>query len=47
MAVTVSEARQTLGSEADLSDDDIQQMLVTLYALADDLLDLQERGGLQ
>lgn len=40
MAISIPEARNILGSDAEgLSDDEIQRILTSLYVLAKDLLD--------
>lgn len=47
MALSIAEARELLGKEAErLSDEDIQRILESLYILADELLELQRKGEL-
>lgn len=44
--ITVKQARRILGKEVvDLSDDDIQQMLNQLYALAEIVLSAENKAG--
>jgi len=47
MAISIAEAREILGSEADgLSDEQVGEVLAALYAFAAELLDMQEEGEL-